>query len=44
MYIVAILHGHHLDTYNRFDNILRLFNILPNFSFLKSKTMHNYYL
>ena len=31
-----------LPIYNH--NILRLFNVLPNFSFTKSKTMCNYYL
>ena len=29
---------------NRFHNILRLFDILPNFPFITSETMHDYYL
>ena len=32
------------STYNQFHNILRLFNILPNFAFTTSETMDNYYL
>ena len=31
-------------TYNQFQNILRLFNVLPNFSFTTSETMGGYYL
>ena len=31
-------------TYNHFHNILRLFDVLPSFSFSKSETMQNYYL
>ena len=30
--------------YENFDNILRLFDVLPNFSFATSKTMRSYYL
>ena len=30
--------------YNRFHNILRLFVVLPNFSFTTSETMRDYYL
>ena len=30
--------------YNQFHNILRLFNVLPNFSFTTSETMGDYYL
>ena len=31
-------------TYNHFHNILRLFNVLPNFPFTTSETMDDYYL
>ena len=31
-------------TYNQFHNILRLFDVLPNFSFTTSATMGDYYL
>ena len=31
-------------TYNQFHNILRLFDVLSNFSFTTSETMHDYYL
>ena len=30
--------------YNHFHNILRLFDVLPNFPFATSETMRNYYL
>ena len=30
--------------YNHFHNILRLFNVLPNFPFTTSETMGDYYL
>ena len=30
--------------HNRFHNILRLFDILPNFLFTTSETMRDYYL
>ena len=30
--------------YNHFYNILRLFDILPNFAFTKSETVRHYYL
>ena len=30
--------------YNHFHNILRLFDVLPNFPFTTSETMRNYYL
>ena len=30
--------------YNHFDNILRLFNVLPNFPFTANETMHDYCL
>ena len=30
--------------YNQFHNILRLFDVLPNFLFTTSKTMCDYYL
>ena len=33
-----------LQTYNQFHNILRLFDILPIFSFTTSETMGDYYL
>ena len=32
------------ESWNQFHNILRLFNVLPNFSFRKSETMRDYYL
>ena len=32
------------STYNHFHNILRLFDVLPNFPFTTSKTMGDYYL
>ena len=31
-------------TYNNFHNILRLFNVLPNFLITTSEAMHDYYL
>ena len=31
-------------TYNYFHNILRLFDVLTNFSFTTSETMRDYYL
>ena len=31
-------------TYNQFHNILRRFDVLPNFPFTTSETMDNYYL
>ena len=31
-------------TYNQFHNILRLFNVLPNFPVTASETMGDYYL
>ena len=31
-------------TINHFHNILRLFDVLPNFLFTTSETMHDYYL
>ena len=30
--------------YNHFHNTLRLFDVLPNFHFTKSETIHDYYL
>ena len=33
-----------LCTCNLFHNILRLFDVLPNFPFTTSETMANYYL
>ena len=33
-----------LCTYNHFHNVLRLFDVLPNFPFTASKTMRDYYL
>ena len=29
--------------YNQFQNILRFFDVLPNFPFIASETMHDYY-
>ena len=37
-------HERWLNSYNHFDNILRLFDILPNFPLFKSETMRDYYL
>ena len=34
----------HTSGYNEFHNILRLFNVLPNFPFTTSETMGDYYL
>ena len=31
-------------SYNQLHNILRLFDVLPNFPFTTSETMHDYYL
>ena len=31
-------------TYNQFHNILKLFDVLPNFIFTTSETMGDYYL
>ena len=33
-----------LEIYNRFHNILRLFDVLPNFPFTTSEMMDHYYL
>ena len=33
-----------MGSYNQFHNILRLFDVLPNFSFTTSETMGDYYL
>ena len=33
-----------LSAYNQFHNILRLFNVLPNFPLTASETMGDYYL
>ena len=30
--------------YNQFHNILRLFDVLPNFAFIASESMGDYYL
>ena len=30
--------------YNYFHNILRVFDVLPNFPFTKNETMRDYYL
>ena len=30
--------------YNHFDNISRLFDVLPNFPITTSETIHDYYL
>ena len=34
----------HIQCYNHFHNILRLFDVLPNFPFTTSETMWDYYL
>ena len=33
-----------ISDYNHFHKILRLFDVLPNFSYTASETMRNYYL
>ena len=33
-----------IKSYNHFHNILRLFDVLTNFPFIASETIHNYYL
>ena len=33
-----------ITTHNQFHNILRLFDVLPNFPFATSETMEDYYL
>ena len=33
-----------LETFNHFQNILRLFDVLTNFPFTASETMRDYYL
>ena len=33
-----------VGSYNQFHNILRLFDVLPNFPFTTSETMGDYYL
>ena len=33
-----------ISSYNHFRNILRLFDVLPNFPFITSQTMCDYYL
>ena len=33
-----------LEIYNHFHNILRFFDVLPNFSFTASETIDDYYL
>ena len=39
-----IMFGGYLGSYNHFHNILRLFDVLPNFPFTTSETMADYYL
>ena len=39
-----IMFGGYLGSYNQFHNILRLFNVLPNFPFTTSETVADYYL
>ena len=41
---VKIIKSFVLSSYNHFHKILRLFDVLPNFSFTTSETMQNYYL
>ena len=42
---LAIFNEHVLYlSYNQFQNILRYFDVLPNFSFTTSETMGDYYL
>ena len=33
-----------ISIYNHFDNILRLFDVLPNFLFTTRETMRDYYI
>ena len=40
----TILSSHCHKNYNQFHNTLRLFDVLPNFTFTTSETMCNYYL
>ena len=35
---------YHMDTNNNFHNIVRFFDVLPNFSFTTSETRRDYYL
>ena len=41
---IIFLHSLFVHTHNQFQNILRLYNVLPNFPFTGSETMCNYYL
>ena len=36
--------GYWIFSYNRFHNVLRLFDVMPNFPFITSETMRDYYL
>ena len=40
----VLLVNNTLRIYNHSHNILRLFDVLPNFPFTKSETMDDYYL
>ena len=42
--VLTSCHYQNLGTYNQFHNILRLFDVLPNFPFTTSETMCDYYL
>ena len=37
-------HTFFLYIYNHFHNVFRLFDVLPNFTFIVSETMRDYYL
>ena len=41
---MEVISHHVLSIYNHFHNILRLFDVLPNFPFTTSETMGDYYL
>ena len=43
-YIISIAKNFSKCSHNHFHNILRLFDVLPNFSFTTSEMMPNYYL
>ena len=43
MYICYVYSAYGLN-YNHFHNILRFFDVLPNFSLTTSETIHDYYL
>ena len=42
--VLSVITGAKSICYDLFHNILRLFDVSPNFSFTTSETMGNYYL